>query len=123
MMTEIPTRRFALEEKDLAVEADENNKVAEEKENRFVKKIQDEALNEIKHLPTDKILDRLPDPTGWRLLILPYKGQGKTKGGMFSSPVSRNITTTTEAIPQNAAFVINDRSWVDVYRHLLWGIP
>ena len=72
-MTEIPKRRFALEEKDLSVEADENNKVAEDKENRFVKKLQDEALNEIKHLPTDKILDRLPDPTGWRILVLPYK--------------------------------------------------
>ena len=78
-MNIIPKRKFALEEKDLAVEADENNKIAEEKENRFVKKIQDEALNEIKHLPTDKVLDRLPEPTGWRLLILPYKGQGKQK--------------------------------------------
>ena len=57
-MTNIPKRKFALLEKDLSVEADENNKVAEEKENRFVKKIQEEALNEIKHLPTDKILDR-----------------------------------------------------------------
>ena len=38
MMTEIPKRRFALEEKDLGVEADENNKIAEEKENRFVAK-------------------------------------------------------------------------------------
>ena len=72
-MTQIPKRRFALEEKDLAVEADENNKIAEEKENRFVKKIQDEALNEIKHLPTDKVLDRLPNPTGWRILVIPYK--------------------------------------------------
>ena len=36
-MTEIPKRRFALEEKDLSIEADENNKVAEEKENRFLK--------------------------------------------------------------------------------------
>jgi hypothetical protein len=70
-MTQIPKRRFALEEKDLAVEADENNKIAEEQENRFVKKIQDEALNEIKHLPTDKVLDRLPNPTGWRILVLP----------------------------------------------------
>ena len=70
---EIPKRKFALLEKDLAVEADENNKVAEDKENRFVKKIQDEALNEIKHLPTDKILYRLPNPTGWRILVLPYK--------------------------------------------------
>ena len=56
-MTNIPKRRFALEEKDLSVEADENNRVAEEKENRVVKKIEEEALNEIKHLPTDKILD------------------------------------------------------------------
>ena len=28
---EIPKRKFALEEKDLAIEADENNKVAEDK--------------------------------------------------------------------------------------------
>jgi co-chaperonin GroES (HSP10) len=81
MMMEIPARRFALEEKDLSVEADENNKVAEDKENRFVLKIQEEALNEIKHLPTDKILDRLPDPTGWRILVLPYKGQGISPRG------------------------------------------
>ena len=32
---ELPKRVFALEEKDLAVEADENNKKAEKKENRF----------------------------------------------------------------------------------------
>ena len=69
-----------MEEKDLSVEADENNKIAEEKENRFVAKIQQEALDGINHLPTDKVLDRLPEPTGWRLLILPYKAQGKTKG-------------------------------------------
>ena len=82
-MVELAKRRFALEEKDLAVEADENNKIAEEKENRFVAKIQQEALKDIEHLPTDKVLDRLPDPTGWRILVLPYKGQGKTKGGVI----------------------------------------
>ena len=70
---EIPKRKFALEEKDLSIEADKNNKMAEDKENRFLKKIQEEATDNIKHLPTDKVLDRLPDPTGWRLLILPYK--------------------------------------------------
>ena len=70
---EIPKRKFALEEKDLSIEADKNNKVAEDKENRFLKKIQEEATSNIEHLPTDKVLDRLPDPTGWRLLILPYK--------------------------------------------------
>jgi len=101
MMTIIPKRKFALEEKDLAIEADENNKVAEEKENRFVVKIQQEALNEIKHLPTDKILDRLPNPTGWRILVLPYKGQGKTKGGIILSDTTieeRGFTTVTALV-------------------------
>jgi co-chaperonin GroES (HSP10) len=82
-MTEIPKRRFALEEKDLSIEADKNNKVAEDKENRFLKKIQEDATSDIEHLPTDKVLERLPNPTGWRLLVLPYKGQGKTKGGIL----------------------------------------
>ena len=80
---EIPKRKFALEEKDLAKEADENNKIAEDKENRFLKKIQEDATKDIKHLPTDKVLERLPNPTGWRILVLPYKGQGKTKGGII----------------------------------------
>ena len=98
---EIPKRKFALEERDLAIEADENNKIAEEKENRFVVKIQQEALNEIKHLPTDKILDRLPNPTGWRILVLPYKGQGKTKGGIILSDETieeRGYTTVTALV-------------------------
>ena len=51
---ELPKRRFALEEKDLAIEADENNKIAEDKENRFLKKLQEDATAEIEHLPTDK---------------------------------------------------------------------
>ena len=51
---ELPKRRFALEEKDLSVEADENNKVAEEKENKFLKKIQEDATKDIEHLPTEK---------------------------------------------------------------------
>ena len=82
---EIPKRKFALEERDLAIEADENNKIAEEKENRFVAKIQQEALKNIDHKNTDKALERLPNPTGWRILVLPYKGQGKTKGGIILS--------------------------------------
>lgn len=42
---------------------------------------------------TDKVLDpeaiggslleRMPTPTGWRLLILPYRGKGKTDGGIY----------------------------------------
>jgi len=29
------------------------------------------------------LLDRMPDPTGWRILVLPYKGKGKTEGGVL----------------------------------------
>ena len=99
-MTEkdLPKRRFALEEKDLSVEADENNKVAEEKENRFLKKLQEDATKDIEHLPTEKVLERLPEPTGWRLLVLPYKGQGKTKGCVILADKTmeeRGYTTVT----------------------------
>ena len=43
--------------------------------------------------PNDRVLDptliekslieRMPKPTGWRLLILPYRGKGKTEGGIL----------------------------------------
>jgi|TARA_R100001460_G_scaffold24725_1_gene49596 co-chaperonin GroES (HSP10) len=29
------------------------------------------------------LLERMPTPTGWRLLVLPYKGKGKTEGGVI----------------------------------------
>ena len=42
---------------------------------------------EEKVLDPDKVdgdtFDRLPNPTGWRLLILPYRGKGKTEGGIY----------------------------------------
>jgi co-chaperonin GroES (HSP10) len=29
------------------------------------------------------LLERMPNPTGWRMLILPYKGKAVTKGGIM----------------------------------------
>ena len=29
------------------------------------------------------VLDRMPQPTGWRILVLPYSGKQKTKGGIL----------------------------------------
>mgnify|MGYP003624188264 FL=1 len=29
------------------------------------------------------LLEKLPSPTGWRILILPYKGHGQTEGGVL----------------------------------------
>jgi co-chaperonin GroES (HSP10) len=46
-------------------------------------------------LPTSA-LERMPQPTGWRILILPYKGSGKTKGGilMADETIERNSLAT-----------------------------
>ena len=43
-MTEIPKRRFALEEKDLSVEANENNKLQKKKKIAFLKKFKRKLL-------------------------------------------------------------------------------
>lgn len=29
------------------------------------------------------LIDRLPSPTGWRMLILPYRGKAQTQGGVY----------------------------------------
>ena len=29
------------------------------------------------------IVERMPAPTGWRLLVLPYRGKGKSEGGII----------------------------------------
>ena len=43
------------------------------------------------------LLERMPDPTGWRLLILPYRGKGKTEGGVYlSNKVVEEQTVSTQ---------------------------
>ena len=46
-----------------------------------------DAYVENPRLNPDKIgknlLDRMPNPTGWRILILPYQGTAKTSSGVF----------------------------------------
>lgn len=29
------------------------------------------------------LLERMPEPTGWRILVLPYQGKAKTAAGIF----------------------------------------
>ena len=36
-----------------------------------------------------KVMDRIPSPTGWRIIILPYRGAEKTKGGIVLSDQTR----------------------------------
>ena len=61
---------------------------------RFVKKPEKQETPEI---PT---LERLPEPTGWRMLVLPYRGKGKTEGGVFipDAAVEREALATVCAL-------------------------
>ena len=29
------------------------------------------------------LVERMPTPTGWKILVLPYRGKGKSKGGII----------------------------------------
>ena len=44
----------------------------------------------------EDLLDRMPSPTGWRLLFLPYRGKGKTEGGIYlpNTVVEENSVST-----------------------------
>lgn len=42
------------------------------------------------------LVDRMPQPTGWRLLVMPYRGKAKTEGGIL-------LTSRTQEENQVAA--------------------
>ena len=49
---------------------------------RRVKQLEKEKKKKEKQIPE---ASKLPIPTGWRILVLPHRGQGKTKGGILLS--------------------------------------
>jgi|TARA_B110000971_G_C19640352_1_gene333120 co-chaperonin GroES (HSP10) len=71
---EVPKTKLALEEK-----YEEENKIVAEEINKEA-----EAQDKIKEKATTK----LPTPTGWRMLVLPFKAKTKTKGGVYLSEQS-----------------------------------
>jgi co-chaperonin GroES (HSP10) len=68
---EVPKTKLALEEK-----YQEENKKQKEVESLETKKRVDETN-------VDSVIDELPTPTGWRLLVLPFTPKDKTKGGII----------------------------------------
>ena len=48
------------------------------------------------------LLERMPNPTGWRLLVLPYKGKGVTDGGI----VLTKKTMDKEGLATVVAYVL-----------------
>jgi co-chaperonin GroES (HSP10) len=45
----------------------------------------------------EAVMDRIPKPTGWRIVILPYRGTNKSKGGiaLADQTIERQQLTTT----------------------------
>ena len=89
--------------------------VAQEVEKEAQKSIQEENTSEVDQAfvsseervldPTlleKSLLDRMPQPTGWRLLILPYKGRGVSKGGIQLV----KDTVDREALASVVAYVV-----------------
>ena len=60
-------------------------------------------LEEVEKDEAASALDRLPKPTGWRILILPYTPSKETKGGVLlaDETVERNRLST------NIGYVVN----------------
>ena len=48
------------------------------------------------------VLDRMPQPTGWRMLVLPYGGKVKSKGGILLT----QETLDKEALATVVAYVV-----------------
>lgn len=59
----------------------------------------DDAYAEDGSLDVEKlegsVLDRIPRPTGWRIIILPYRGAGKSKGGIVLADQTREKQQVT----------------------------
>ena len=50
----------------------------------------------------NSLIDRMPQPTGWRILILPYKGKAVSKGGI----VLAKETVERESLATVVAYVV-----------------
>jgi co-chaperonin GroES (HSP10) len=48
------------------------------------------------------LLDRLPQPTGWRVLVMPYQGKAQTAGGLYVPDEVRE----RESVATTVAYVL-----------------
>jgi len=52
------------------------------------KKEEEVKLKRVDETNVDKVIDNLPESSGWRLLVLPFTPREKTKGGLIFSQES-----------------------------------
>ena len=62
-------------------------------------KVQEEAAQ---RAAEEDAMARVPQPTGWRLLVMPYKGREKTHGGVYIP----DETKDREALATVVAYVV-----------------
>ena len=69
------------------------------------KHVAERRIKEVEKKPKKKPLEEmsLPKPTGWRILVLPYKAKEKTKGGIILS----DKTVTESQIATNCGLVMD----------------
>ena len=80
--------------------ADEDRKAAQQKVDEAYIKAEDRVLDPT--LLKKSLLDRMPTPTGWRLLVLPYRGKGVTEGGIHLT----DSTLDRESLATVVAYVL-----------------
>tara|TARA_Y100001937_G_scaffold87023_1_gene117685 strand:+ start:938 stop:1429 length:492 start_codon:yes stop_codon:yes gene_type:complete len=68
--------------KEIEAEQAQAEEVKQEEDNQELPYVSQEARVLDPTLLDKSILERMPQPTGWRILILPYKGKGVTEGGI-----------------------------------------
>ena len=61
----------------------ENPKIKMALEEKYKEQDKEEKLNRVDETNVDKVIDNLPEPSGWRLLVLPFTQKEKTKGGLI----------------------------------------
>jgi len=78
-----------------------NEKVAEKIEKSELDKafVKNEERVLDPSLLNKSLLERMPEPTGWRVLVLPYRGKGVTEGGiqLVKETVDRESLSTVVA--------------------------
>ena len=80
------------------------NKARQKEDSNGKSSVQDAYVEPIElvldpSLLDSSLLERMPQPTGWRLLVLPYKGKGVTDGGIVlpDSVIDREALVTVIA--------------------------
>lgn len=63
----------------------ESPKIKMALEEKYKEQDKEEKLKRVDETNVDKVLDNLPEPSGWRLLVLPFTPKEKTKGGILFS--------------------------------------